>query len=353
MPIRFAKRPIEGGVLNPRTPRLNTLLHLCLYWYNVPAIRGIAADAIKYGQAFGADRLWCVLQGPTQIRLALPVARGLGIPMITEVFDPPSWWLRSLSADGLSRRRVTSDFSKAIRRSRVCATASWPMAQKYREQYGVKTVAFLPSLDPSIAAPVGTGIHPGHDLVIGLAGQMYATEEWQALLAALDFVEWKIAGRDVRIRLLGRWIGFNVNGPVRIEYLGWQTQEKAVRLMSEADILYLPYWLDPQFETEARLSFPSKLTTYLAAGRPVLFHGPTYASPAIFLKENDAGFFCHSSEPSQIIDALTRLTTDVSLYCRLAQNGRLAFDKYLTLSSLHRSFAEFLQVEEDLLAPTA
>ncbi|MCJ7743688.1 MAG: glycosyltransferase [Dehalococcoidales bacterium] len=215
----------------------------------------------------------------------------------------------------------------------------------------MKTVALLPSLHPGIAVPPAHRINSGGDLIIGLAGQIYATEEWQALLTALDTVGWKIRGRDVRIRLLGRWPRINASSPLRIEYLGWHTQEHTVKLLSEADLLYCPYWFDPVFETEARLSFASKLTTYFAAGRPVLFHGPDYAAPAAFLKENDAGFICNSNNQPRIIDALNTLAADEELCFRLASNARLAFDKHLTLDTLRSKFAEFLGVDENFLLP--
>ena len=123
------------------------------------------------------------------------------------------------------------------------------------------------------------------------------------------------------------------------------------KLLSEADLLYCPYWFDPVFETEARLSFASKLTTYFAAGRPVLFHGPDYAAPAAFLKENDAGFICNSNNQPRIIDALNTLAADEELCFRLASNARLAFDKHLTLDTLRSKFAEFLGVDENFLLP--
>jgi hypothetical protein len=111
------------------------------------------------------------------------------------------------------------------------------MAEQYAKQYGTKTVALLPSLDASMALTPAASVDSANELVIGMAGQIYATEEWKALIHALDSVDWKMCGRDVRIRLLGRWVSFDINSPVRIEYLGWHTQENCVALLSEADIL--------------------------------------------------------------------------------------------------------------------
>ena len=353
IPIHYEYRPRETlTTFSKRFTSLHTLLNLGLYMYNKPVMKSIASKAIKFGRAFGADTLWCTLEGPTQLRLALDVAAGLDVPLLTEVLDPPTWILRDQSTPSLLQAILLRRFDMILRKSSSCATASWPMAKQYAKQYGAKTVALLPSLDARMALTPASGLNSGDELVIGMAGQIYATEEWEALIRALDSVDWRICGRHVRIRLLGRWVSLKFNNPVRIEYLGWHNQDNCVALLSEADILYLPYLFDRAFETEARLSFPSKLTTYFAAGRPVLFHGPEYAAPWEFLKLNEAAYGCHSNEHSHIIDAFTTLTTDTNLYSKLTRNGNAAFQNYLTLSLLRKSFAAFLQIEENSLVPT-
>ena len=354
IPIQYIRRPREvWPPILPIPHRLKEAIHLRLYRYNEVAIRRIAAETVEYGRAFRADTLWCTLEGQSLIRLAIPVAQGLGVPLLTEVFDPPTWELRDNIAHRLLKEKLLNEFANAIRYSRMCATASWLMAEKYAHDYGANTVAFLPSLEHRLAKPPAKEMNSGKELIIGLAGQVYATNEWKALVTALNAVDWKVGNRTVRIRLLGKYRKpLIANRTECIEHLGWQTQENTVKLLSEADILYCPYWLDPGFETEARLSFPSKLTTYLAAGRPVLFHGPEYASAAVFLKDNEAGFICNSNESSYIIKALTTLATDTSLYSSLAQKGRIAFEKHLTSSSLRKNFATFLQIEENSLVPT-
>jgi glycosyltransferase involved in cell wall biosynthesis len=132
-----------------------------------------------------------------------------------------------------------------------------------------------------------------------------------------------------------------VDGPADIRLMGWRSQEDTLRILAEADVLYCPYWFDPAFEEEARLSFPSKLTSYLAAGRAVLFHGPEYASPSRFLVEHDAGLCCHSLDPVAVTESLCRLFGDADLYRRLTAHGRRAFDEHLTMDCLRKSFLDF------------
>jgi glycosyltransferase involved in cell wall biosynthesis len=357
IPTKYTKQPRDSIVLPHLIPSLNgfsdffsNLFHLALYIRNIPSYKLIENNIVEYGKRFKADCLWCTLEGQSTIRLAYSVAKKLGIPLLSHVFDPPTWELRVAGAHKISSFFLLSTFNKAIKHSQRCATASYPMARQYASDYGVKTVALLPSLDQKLAISPSTKLNNSPELVIGTAGQIYATDEWHSLISALNFSKWKIAGRNVRLRLLGSYTPQNqIKEPMCIEYLGWHTQADLIKILSEVDILYCSYWLNPIFETEARLSFPSKLTSYLAAGRPVFFHGPEYASPAVFLQENEAGFVCSSNDVTRIIDALTQLTLDTSLYSRLSQNGRSAFDKYLTLSTLREHFAEFLGINENEL----
>lgn len=306
-------------------------------------VRRIAKEAVRFGRKEGVDAVWCVLQGQTMIRLAIPVATGLGVPLLSWVWDPPGWWMREYGVDSLTAARVVRRFDDVLRRSSALGAASWAMAEEYSRRYGVRAVAVVPGLDSGWAVPPASGMIPGNDLVIGVAGQLYASDEWSALLRALGTAGWRVAGRDVRIRLLGRQANLSAAGEARVEFLGWAPQQEAIRILAGSDILYCPYWFSPRFEAEARLCFPSKVTTYLAAGRPILFHGPSYASPSRFLEEHAAAIFCRSLDEGEILKTIARLATDPAVYGQLASNGHRAFFERLTLEKTRESFSDFLR----------
>ena len=308
----------------------------------VTGVRRIARDAVEMGRDFGADRVWCILEGQTLIRLALHVAKALRVPLHTQVWDPPGWWLRYNQVDPITRRGVLRTFGRAVQQSAACAGASWAMAETYSARYGVRSIPVVPGLAPQLAKEPATAPHDRNEIAIVVAGQIYASREWESLLAALDSVSWRLAGKDVKIIVLGRYVNLRANAPASIHFLGWHTQHETIDLLASADVLYCPYWFDPTFEEEARLSFPSKLTSYLAAGRPVFFHGPEYASPARFLRENQAAFLCHSLEPRQVVGQLAHILTDRDAYASATRHGRAAFDRYLTTASMKASFYEFL-----------
>jgi hypothetical protein len=134
-----------------------------------------------------------------------------------------------------------------------------------------------------------------------------------------------------------------------IEYLGWQSPEKTIELMSQVDVTYLPYWFDRSHSLSVRLCFPSKLTTYLAAGRPVLFHGPKDSSPAHFFSRFPVGLCCHSLEEPEIIESLRRFIIDRKFYALATQAGQAALDQELDLRVFRRRFATLIGIEEEEL----
>lgn len=348
IPAEYHDKPREtwdrfGGKL----AFLDRLLSFGMELYNeITTVNKIADKAVEFGKKFDADILWCVIQGQTEIRLAKLVSERLGVPLLVQIWDPPYWWLDAHGVDGYSKKRILKKFEYALKKSRCVATASWAMAERYREDYGAKAVPMLPGLDRCLGILPATAIHEGNDFIIGSAGKVYPAEVWRALFRALDTAGWKVQGRDVKIRVLARKASVHLESKGHVEFLGWRPQGEAVKVLSGADVLYCPYWFDPYFETVTRLSFPGKLSTFLASGRPVLFHGPDNASPAKFLKENEAGLLCNSMDSKRILDCLEMLASDSGLYARLATNGRHAFDKYLTHDSMRESFAEFLGVDE-------
>lgn len=305
----------------------------------------IARQAAEFGKQFGADAVWCVVQGQTMIRLANQVADLMNVPLLTQVWDPPTWWLRANKVDSWSQKLILSDFASAMRKSARLAAASWAMAENYETLYGCRSIPVIPSLDQSMAKPPAQRMNKDDELTIGMAGQLYSAAEWENLLLTLKHANWRIGKRNVKLKVLGRALSLHSNAQMNVEFLGWRSQSESIDILSQLDVLYCPYWFDPVFKEEASLSFPSKLTTYLAAGRPVFFHGPEYASPARFLKQHDAGALCHDLARTSIYNELDKLASDPIRYKRLAENGSKAFHEHLTLSTMRKNFAEFLALQ--------
>ncbi len=297
---------------------------------------------VRFAKVHQVEAVWCVLESLTQIFLAKSVANELGVPLLTQVWDPPSWWLRVRRVRSDYANYVLQNFDEDISRSKACAVTSWAMADTYQKKYGVPTAVLLPSLPKEQAVQPATNLHSPDSLTIALAGQVYADDAWECLIRALDSVQWKISNRSVTIHLFGRHDKVKPLNHPNIVKAGWTSQSQTIQRLLEMDILYCPYWFNPAYTEETTMSFPSKLITYFAAGRPVFYHGPKTAGPAVFLDQHHAGYVCSSQDAQGIIEGLRALVENSEKYKNFAQAGHRAFIEFFTLESAAKSFQDFL-----------
>lgn len=292
-------------------------------------------QAVKFGKAQDVNCLWVVLQGQTVTQMATEVAERLNVPLITQVWDPLNWWLQARNIDRYNTRSANSDFDRALKASRACMTASWAMAAEYQKRYGTPSFRVDASHATSIAKQPALSSFPRKVIDIGMAGQFYAGSEWFQLLRALALAGWQIQGTPVRVTVLG---GSKPPGEGRIRYLGWRSQEEAVAILSDLDVLYCPYPFASHMEEVSRLSFPSKAALYLAAGRPIVFHGPDWSSPAKYLSEHNAAYIVNDLHCAAIYGALCHLYCDTKLYRELGENAQKTFQLDFTLESMRSNF---------------
>lgn len=312
----------------------------------------LVEQAVSFGRDFGADRVWCLMESQTGVRMALPVAEKLGVPLFTQVFDPVNWYLLEQNVDGWTRKEVQRAFEAAVRRSVCCATASEPMAREYAKLYGVRTQTVQHGFDLSLALPPLDSMRESDVFRIGMAGQLYATESWEMLLATLDRMDWRIGGRTVVVRLMGRYMLLRANQPRNFEYLGWHSQQDVVRLLSECDLLYCPYPFRSEIDEVTRLSFPSKVPSYLSAARPILFHGPEHSSPVEFFRKTGSALLCTQNSQAAVYGELERLFVEPLRYGSLSRNTSTALRQHFGLDVMRRNFAAFLGIDEQLLRAT-
>ena len=310
--------------------------------FQIPAL---VNDICEFAQKYQVDSVWATLQGQTMIRLALPVARRLNVPLYTQVYDPPQWWMKANKVNKFIAKEVMTDFGKALNQSQNCALASWAMVEYYSQLYGAKGVPMVSCLDAELAKAPASEYSSQNEFVICMAGQLYAKEEWNALLEALDRMDWKISGKNIRLRYMGEWLEIGAKRPRCIEYLGWRRSEEVIEIASNSDICYCPYWFSSEFELEAKLSFPSKLPLYFASGRPVLFHGPEYSSPGTFITKNSAAYVCHTLNPNDLANVLCKIAEERKMYQHIAQNGYDTFNTFLTNDQMKQRVSEFFGLQ--------
>lgn len=305
-------------------------------------------QAIAYGSAIGATDLWAILQGQTMVRIAAPVARGLGVPLRVQVWDPLRWWLDAHAVDPANRRLDLKLFDRTLRQAASCAAASIPMARFYEETYGVASTAVIASIDPMLAQAPSPELIGDDSVVIGMVGQFYASEEWAQFIKALKIANWRVGNRKVVLMTFGHDRPPSDVPDEHLRFMGWMNQPEVIRTIArECDIAYCPYPFAERMAEVSRLSFPSKVPTYLASGRPILFHGPSYSAPYTYLKERGAAYLCGDLFPSAVYNGLVHLVEDRALYAATAVAARRAFLADFTLSQMESAARQFLGYSSD------
>ena len=183
-----------------------------------------------------------------------------------------------------------------------------------------------------------------NEFVIGFAGSLYAKREWNALLAGIKRVGGRLAGKPIAVRFVGRPPRFGARHHGCVDYRGPSGLSETIRLLSEVDVCYLPYWMDRRHEEVTRLSFPSKLSAYVAANRPVLFHVPRGSSPDLFLQDYPVGFPCYSLDPKEVAYTLARFADEGPAVAQMANERRRAVEQELGHDVMLRRFASFIDV---------
>jgi len=298
-----------------------------------------------FGRSHRVDLVWAVLNGPLAIYLSHRVAQALGAPLVGTIWDPPESFVEQKGLDPWSADRLMVEYRKALARGTRFGMASQGMADDYAARYGAVGKSMILGIEPDNLKPLPQDYTDDHRFVIGFAGNVYAKNEFRLLLKTLAATRWRVAGKDVVLRMMGPGINQQAVGPMRLEYRGFQSLEDTIDILAGCDISYVPYWFDPAYRYSTRVCFPGKISTSLAAGRPVLFHGPKEASPTAFLAHWPAGRCCHSLEERDLLDALKAMAGDRDAYLAMAAAGRLAITEELSQAVFLERFAWLIGID--------
>ena len=99
-------------------------------------------------------------------------------------------------------------------------------------------------------------------------------------------------------------------------------QAEALQKQREADVLLFLEDVDGEHAKVARLSFSTKITDYLSAGKCIFAVGNTDTAPMQYFIQNDAAVVCGSM--SQIEDALARIADSPAMLTTIAEKAAAA-----------------------------
>ena len=305
-------------------------------------LRTIVDRAVQCGRSHRVQMVWAVLDCPTVIQTARLVASRLGVPLIVLVWDAPELLSHQLQHDRWFSRELLRCFQVVMKSSIRCAVVGETMKAAYDDAYGQDCIIVRHGLEPRAVQSCQGEQRDREQTIIGYAGSISAPETFRGFIRALDASGWKVDGRDVILRLAGSRLLLDASTPQRIEYFGRRSVCDTAEMLADCDVLYLPQPFSNELRPLASLSFPTKLSTYLAAGRPVLLHAPEHGSVVPFFKKYSCGTWCNSLQENEIASSLRKLTNDSVRYCSAVQAVQAAVQDELNSEVFHRRFRRFL-----------
>ena len=230
----------------------------------------------------GARGLWVVLHG-SGVAIASRLVRDGSLPVHATVHDDPAY------ANALRSRRylplvpwIARDFARAIRGADSVDVIGPEMADHYRRKYGVEASVVHRGL-PGPVEPASDYDKAGCGLTVGVLGSTYAYKPLSILARAVERAArtLEVPGRVVVVgRSHGDRLRSEMDGRVEVEVLGHVDEPEGVEALRRCFVLYLNYPFGPLDGALRRLSFPTKLSTYVQAARPILIHAPSDSSIA-------------------------------------------------------------------------
>jgi glycosyltransferase involved in cell wall biosynthesis len=260
-------------------------------------------------------------------KITVRVCERLGIPLFIHVTDdfveglyssaPMANWFQSLSRKW---------FRRAVAYSSGRATISPYMSQRYEGRHGrlwdwyctfVEAERYSPTPPPDRKAirlvySGNLALSRGESLHLLAVALKEISEELQ-LDVRLDIYCPPAEGDRFRRR-------FSVS-PIT-DLISWAEPEKLPQIFADSDILVHAESLDIEIRKYTDLSFSTKLSQYMMAGRCILMFGPKDIGSSQMVQLADAGIVIGSESSAVWKGQLRRLLTDVALRQHHAEKGR-------------------------------
>jgi glycosyltransferase involved in cell wall biosynthesis len=137
--------------------------------------------------------------------------------------------------------------------------------------------------------------------------------------------------REALVTLAGRYALSNVR------FLPLQPQQIFPSVLAAADVLLIN-----QRRSVDEMALPSKLTSYYAAGRPVVAAAAHGSETAREITWSSGGVTCEPEQPAALLDAVRRVTADAGLARHLAGSALRWAQNVLSEEAALRSYEQFV-----------
>lgn len=235
-------------------------------------------------------------------------------------------------------------FKRAVATASERAAISPPMAEEYSRRYNKPWTWYTTLVDPE-------SYDPSPIESIGSKKLIYAGNldlgRWQSLnslaLALEQLREEK--GIEAKLHIYSppnqidqhRYV---LDIPHVTELCGWAPPADLPKIFHCADILVHVESFQTEFTEFTKLSFSTKLSQYMMAGRCILALGPRTLGSLNVIQTANAGVVVHENDQRVIMNRLYQILIDSGMRQQLAQNGRNWAIQHVSIKSGRERFRQ-------------
>lgn len=313
-----------------------------------------SASAATLGTALcgKADVMW-VLHPPLTVGLpALVLSAFRRIPFIFEIQD---MWPESLASTGMVSSKsaikivgiVANWIYRAAKRIVVISEGfKQNLVTKGVSQEKIEVVAnwadetiFRP-LERDAAFAAECGMDGKFNVVfggnLGAAQAMYAVLDAAHLLLDQPEVQFVLIGDGIELGALQAYA--KTKNLANVRFLGRQAIERMPHYFAQAEVLLVHLKRDPLFS----ITIPSKLSAYLACGRPVLCAADGEAASVV--QDAGAGLACPPEDPVALANAIRQLhAMPRDARDAMGKAGRAAYETRLSQRASRKRYLELFR----------
>ena len=256
------------------------------------------------------DQYWIVSHNEG-LRIALELSRRQNLPVHMTVHDD---WAGALSARSFRYRLMYSLAKrltvKALKKVSSFDVISTGMAEYYKQLTGIKGQVchrYLPA--ESITITEKTNAQDNDVVTAGHIGSIYDKADFLSFLTLFSSYV-KAMGKKPILKMWGCHLTINdIPEKLKDNIFFYPTlpEEVVIPELAKCAFVYAMYPLNKSLRVFSQTSLPTKLTSYLQAGRPIFGHGPASSTLATFVNSNKLGVMWHSGKSNEGISAFKKL----------------------------------------------
>ena len=306
---------------------------------------------LNYYQDYEITDVWCIVQGHLICSMMNSLYKKTKCNYVIQIWDPIEWWVDAHKFSFDAEKITMNLFNKVVINAKKVITTSKQMSKFYNDSYGSNCVEVMPPIENHYF-----DINDKDDskFIIGISGQIYASDEFDKLVSSLEKLDWKINNKEVEIWHYGMWSTCYLDSVKhkdsldKIKPKGFVRQDLLFGELSKLDLLYCPYlFADDEISKKvSSLSFPSKLVTYLSLNVPTLVHAPKYAAPLKFCTEYKCAYILNSNNIDVMSSYLnSKITNEYSK--KLIKNSKKAVEENFSYKIVKKNLFNALDINFD------